>query len=73
VSWRCAIDLVSEQQVGEDRTCMEGKLLAAVVVLEDMAAGDVARQQVWRELDAAEVERQEARQRLHELGLPEAG
>ena len=69
---RCAIDLVREQQVGEDGPRMEGKLLAAVAVLENMAAGDVAREEVGRELDAAEVERQQPRERLHELCLAEA-
>ena len=52
---------------------MEGKLLAAVNLLENVAAGDVGGQQVWRELDAAKVDRQQSRERLHQLGLAEAG
>ena len=47
--------------------------LAAVALLQDVAAGDVGRQQVGRELDAAEVERQQPRQRLDQLGLAEPG
>ena len=47
--------------------------LRPVAFLEDVAAGDVGRQQVGRELDAAEVERQQPRQRLDELGLAQAG
>ena len=43
------------------------------VFLEDVAAGDVRRQQVGRELDAAHVERQQTRQRLDELRLAQAG
>ena len=52
---------------------MEDELLAAVALLQDVAAGDVGRQQVGRELDAPEVERQQSRQRLDELGLAESG
>ena len=51
---------------------MEHEFLAAVALLQDVAAGDVGRQQVGRELDAAEVERQQARQRLHQLGLAQS-
>ena len=70
---RGAVDLVGQQQVGEDRAGVEHELLAAVALLEDVAAGDVGREQVGRELDAAEVERQQPRQRLDELGLAESG
>ncbi len=52
---------------------MEGELLAAVALLEDVTAGDVGRQQVRRELDAPELERQQPRERLDEIGLAEAG
>jgi len=51
---------------------MEHELLAAVALLENVTARDIGRQQVGRELDAAEVERQEARQGLDELGLAKA-
>ena len=68
---RGAVDLVGQQQVGEDRAGVKDELLAAVALLEDVAAGDVGRQQIGRELDAAEVERQQPRQRLDELGLAE--
>ena len=69
---RRAVDLVGQQQVGEDRAGVEHELLAALAFLEDVAAGDVGREQVGRELDAAEVERQQPRQRLDELGLAES-
>jgi hypothetical protein len=51
---------------------MKHELLAAVAFLEDVAAGDVRREQVRRELDAAEVERQEARECLDELRLAQS-
>ena len=46
--------------------------LLPVALLQDVAAGDVRRQQVGRELDAADVERQQPRERLDELGLAQA-
>ena len=46
-----AIDLVAEQQIGEQRPAPELELRLALVV--DVAAGDLARQQVGGELDAA--------------------
>ena len=41
--------------------------------LENVAAGDVGREEIRRELDAAELEREEPRQRFHQLGLAESG
>jgi hypothetical protein len=70
---RGPVDLVGQQHMGEHRTGVKGELLAALAFLENVAAGDVGRQQVGRELDAPEVERQQPRQRLDELGLAESG
>ena len=52
---------------------MKRELLAALALLQDVAAGDVGRQQVRRELNAPEIERQQSRQRLHKFGLAEPG
>jgi hypothetical protein len=49
---RGAVDLVGQEQMGEDRSAPE--LEAALALIVDRAAGDVARQQVRGELDAAE-------------------
>ncbi len=55
--WWRAVDLVSEQHVGEDRTLDEAeRALAAAVVLEDLGAGDVGGHQVGGELHAFEAE-----------------
>ena len=57
---RGAVDLVGQDQVGEDRPGLEGEVAAAGGVLEqDVGAGDVGRHQVRGELDPAvlEVER----------------
>ena len=51
---RGAVDLVGEQQVGEDRAKMRAKLVVALV--EHLRAEDVRRQQVDGELYAAEVQ-----------------
>ena len=51
---RGAVDLVREQQVGEDRPGPELKARLALVV--DVRAGDVGRQEVRRELQTAELE-----------------
>ena len=49
-----AIDLVGEHQVGEQWSLLETELPVAVVLFDDLRAGDVRRHQVWRELDARE-------------------
>ena len=51
---RGAIDLVGEEQVGEDRTA--AVLERAPPLVEQEAARDVARQEIGRELDALEVQ-----------------
>ena len=70
---RGAIDFVREQELGEDRPAAELELVAAVRPGgHDVRADDVRRHEVGRELDAAKIEIQRARERLHQLGLAEA-
>lgn len=64
---RRAVDLVGEQEVGEDGARLEGELGAAGVV--DQRAGDIARHQVGGELDALGVEFESGRQRANEQGF----
>src|ERR1700712_838940 len=51
---RGSVDLVSQQQVGENRAAAESERGGAVVI--DQRAGDVAGQQVRGERDALEVQ-----------------
>ena len=67
---RGAVDLVGEQEVGEDGPGPELEPALALVVEE--AAGDVARQQVGRELDAAEAQVERLGQEPGDEGLGEA-
>ncbi len=55
---RRAVDLVGQQDVGEHRPLDEAELPRAggAVLLDDLAAGDVRRHQVRRELDAIELQ-----------------
>ena len=55
---RRAIDLIGEQDVGEDGALDEGPGAAAAggIFFDDVGAGDVGRHQVGRELDAFEIE-----------------
>ena len=72
---RRAVDLVGEQQVGEDRAADELEVAAAggVVFFEDVGAGDVAGHQVGGELDAAEAQRERVGDGADEQRLGEAG
>ena len=65
-----AVDLVGEDEVGENRA-PDAELAAARVV--DLGADDVGRQEVGRELDAAEAEAQTLRQRADGQRLGQAG
>jgi hypothetical protein len=51
--WRSAIDFVGEQNLGEDGPFGEGELVGLEV--EKVGAEDVARHEIWGELDAAEA------------------
>src|SRR5581483_10727348 len=68
---RRAIDLVREQHVREDRTGDELELL--LVLIEDRDADDVRRQQITRALNALELKRERAGDRMGQRRLPHAG
>ena len=68
---RRAVDLVGEQQVGEDRPLAEGERRRARVV--DQRPGDVARHQVGGELHPLGVQRQGRREGAHQQRLGHAG
>ncbi len=68
---RGAVDLVGQQQAGEDRTLAEGELARAAVV--DEAAGQVAGQQVGGELGAGELQADRLGQRPGGQGLAQTG
>ena len=69
--WGRAVDLVDEQEVGEDRSGPELELVRALV--EDVHAGHVRRQQVRCELQPREGHVERARQRLRQHRLADAG
>ena len=66
---RGAVDLVGEQEVGEDGAGPEDELGRPLV--EDLRARDVARHQVGRELDAREAEGRRLRERARDQRLGE--
>ena len=68
---RGPVDLVGQQDVGEDRPGVEGE--AAVLGVEDLGAEDVGGQQVRRELDPGHPHRQGPGQGLGQGGLADAG
>ena len=68
---RGAVDLVGEQHLAEDRSLAQDELVGLAV--EDVGAGDVARQQVRRELDALVLAAEDAGERLGERRLGDAG
>ena len=53
---RGAVDLIGQDDVGEDRALAQHEVV--LLAVEDVAAGDVAGQQVGRELDALELQPQ---------------
>jgi hypothetical protein len=67
---RGPVDLVDQDDVGEDRPGPELEALLALVV--DAGAHDVGRQQVRRALHAREVALDRARQRAGQGGLAHA-
>ena len=68
---RCAVDLVGEDQVVEDRPALEfeGRRLRAI----DLGAGEIGRQQIRRELHAVEIAFDARGELLDRGGLGEAG
>ena len=71
---RSAVDLVRKQDVRKDRAGLKDHLpLPVRHHLQDVAAEDVARQQIRRELNPLEIERQERPERLDQRRLADAG
>ena len=68
--WR-AVDLVGEQQPGEQRAAAEHELVRALV--EHERAGEVGGQQVRRELGAGEAQPERLRERPRRERLAQAG
>jgi hypothetical protein len=64
---RGAVDLVGQQQVGEQRTFAQFELLGVQVV--DGVPGDVAGHQVGGELDAGELTAETLGEGTHQQGL----
>ena len=70
-SWCCSIDLVSQQDVGEDRA--GPKLEVTGLGQEDSGAEDVTGQQVGRALQASEFPLDAGSQSPSQHGLAHAG
>jgi len=66
-------DLVSQDQVGEDRPLLEAEAPLASLLDDDVRADDVGRHQVRRELDAAEAKVERLGHGAHQHRLAEAG
>jgi hypothetical protein len=66
-----AVDLVGEEQLGEHRPLVEDE--AVLLLVEDVAAGDVARHEVRRELDAPILTPEDVRERPYQQRLAEPG
>ena len=64
---RRAVDLVRQQDVGEDRPLHEPECIGAEI--EQIGAQDIARHQVRRELDTPEIERKSRGETAREEGL----
>ena len=59
--------------MGENRAKLEVKFQLPITLAEDFRAENIARHEVGRELDAAEVEAQRLRDGADEQGLRQAG
>ena len=70
---RRAVDLVGEDEVGEDRPGLEAEDALAALLDEDVRARDVCRHQVRRELDPVEGAVDDVADGPHEHRLAEAG
>ena len=69
-----AVDLVGQNQVGEDRTGLEAQRLGAVVAAFDHhAAHDIGGHEVGRELNAGVFQVQSPSQRAEQCGLAQPG
>jgi hypothetical protein len=73
-AWARAVDLVRHQELTEDRARDEAEAaLAAGTFLQHLAAQDVGRHEIRRELDAARVKAEHDPHGLDQLGLGKAG
>jgi len=71
---RGTVDLVRHQELGEDRAGDEAEGAApARALLQHLGAEDIGGHQVRRELHAPRIEAEHGAERLHQLGLGEAG
>ncbi len=69
LGWR-PVDLVGQDDVGEERTLVE---LEPPLVIQNLGADDVAGHQVWRELNAVEAQAQGLCDGVDEQGLRQSG
>jgi hypothetical protein len=68
--WRGAIDLVGENDLGEDRAGV--KLERSAVPVENRNAEDIGRQKIAGELDALEIKPEGFRQRMGQRRLADS-
>ena len=73
--WRCAVDFVSQDDLGENGTLLEDQFPTSClgILLNDLRASDVRRHQIRRELNAAEAEVHGISQRFDEQCLGQSG
>jgi hypothetical protein len=69
----CAVDLIGEHQVREDRPLLEAETSFTALLHDDVRAHDVGRHQVRRELDPAEVQVERLGHGPHQHRLAEPG
>jgi len=72
-SWGRAIDFVSQDDVRENRAGHEGHLSAFLGLVQNLHAGDVRRHEVRGELDALELEMEDAGDGFDQQRLGQAG
>ena len=70
---RGPVDLVGEDNVGEEWAGLEDELALAVHFLKDGIPRDISRQEVGSELDALGIQMEDPGETLDEFGFPEAG
>ena len=70
---RCPVDLVGQDDLGEDRPRHEAKRPMPRLFVEDLGAGDVGRHQVRRELDPLERQIEDLRDGLDQQRLGQSG
>ena len=73
--WSGAVDLVSEEDLSEDRTLLEleGSASCFCIFGDNVGPDDISRHEVWGELDAIEREREGCCECADEEGFSESG